>query len=195
MNEQEVLSLFQEIGVIKQGHFKLSSGRHSDIYLQCAILQQYPELHSRVLQRIADSILAYQPTVIVGAAVGGVVSSYELARLVGARGIFAERVDGILKLRRGFELIPEDRVVVIEDVVTTAKTTIEIIDLVKVYDISPKAVATIVDRRTTASGIDFPFFSAIKVSAQTWTEEECPLCMKKIPINEPGSRRLKNNAS
>lgn len=190
MKENEVLSLFQEIGVIKQGHFKLSSGRHSDIYLQCAILQQYPELHSRVLQSIADSIKSYQPTVIVGAAVGGVVSSYELARLVGARSIFTERVDGCLKLRRGFELIPEDRVVVIEDVVTTAKTTIEIIDLVKVYGLIPKAIATIVDRRATPTGIDFPFFSAIKVTAQTWLQEECPLCLKKQPIDEPGSRRL-----
>ena len=190
MNEQEVLSLFQEIGVIKNGHFKLSSGRHSDVYLQCAILQQYPELHAKVLRTIADSIKLFQPTVIVGAAVGGVTSSYELARLVGARSIFAERVEGSLKLRRGFELIPEDRVVVIEDVVTTAKTTIEIIDLVKIFNVTPKAVATIVDRRASPQGIDYPFFSAIKVVAQTWTQEECPLCQKSVPITEPGSRRL-----
>jgi orotate phosphoribosyltransferase len=190
MNEQEVLSLFQEIGVIKQGHFKLSSGRHSDVYLQCAILQQYPDLHARVIQIIADSIKSYQPTVIVGAAVGGVTSSYELARLVGARSIFAERVEGSLKLRRGFELIPEDRVVVIEDVITTAKTTIEIIDLVKLFNVTPKAVTTIVDRRASPQGIDYPFFSAIKVAAQTWTQEECPLCQKNVAITEPGSRRL-----
>lgn len=190
MNEQEVLSLFQEIGVIKKGHFKLSSGRHSDLYLQCAILQQYPELHTKVLQTVADSVKQFQPTVIVGAAVGGVTSSYELARLTGARSIFAERVEGSLKFRRGFELIPEDRVVIIEDVVTTAKTTIEIIDLVKVFNLSPKAVATIVDRRAEPTGINFPFFSAIKVIAQTWIQEECPLCIKKVPIDEPGSRRL-----
>jgi len=190
MNEQEVLSLFQEIGVIKNGHFKLSSGRHSDVYLQCAILQQYPELHSKVLQTISDSIKNFQPTVIVGAAVGGVTTSYELAKLVGARSIFAERVDGVLKFRRGFELVPEDCIVVIEDVVTTAKTTIEIIDLVKSFHVVPKAVATIVDRRATPQGIEYPFFSAIKVAAQTWTQEECPLCTQKVPIDEPGSRRL-----
>lgn len=190
MEAQNVLSLFQEIGVIKNGHFKLSSGRHSDTYLQCAILQQYPELHARVLQGIADSIKTYLPTVIVGAAVGGIVSAYELARLVGARSIFAERVDGALKFRRGYELIKDDQVVVIEDVITTAKTTIEIIDLVKTYGLLPLAVASIVDRRTTDTGIDVPFFSALKVYAQTWIPEECPLCLKKEPINEPGSRRL-----
>ena len=190
MNDQEVLALFQEISVIKKGHFKLSSGRHSDIYLQCAILQQYPEFHARVLQSIADSLKPFKPTVIVGAAVGGITSSYELARLMGARSVFAERVEGSLKLRRGFELIPEDRVIVIEDVVTTAKTTLEIIDLIKVYGLEPKAVASIVDRRAAPTGINYPFFSAVQVKAETWNPEECPLCEKMLPIDEPGSRRL-----
>jgi len=190
MKEQEVLSLFQEIGVIKNGHFKLSSGRHSDVYLQCAILQQYPELNAKVMQGIADSVKSFQPTVIVGAAVGGITASYELARQTGARSIFAERVEGTLKLRRGFELVPEDRVIVVEDVVTTAKTTIELIDLVKLFKLEPKAIGAIVDRRATQTGIDYPFFSCVKVAAQTWTEEECSLCKKKAPIDEPGSRRL-----
>lgn len=190
MNEQEVISLFQEIGVIKNGHFKLSSGRHSDIYLQCAILQQYPELNTKVMQKISDSIKPFQPTVIVGAAVGGITASYELAKLTGARSIFAERVDGCLKLRRGFDLIAEDRVVIVEDVITTAKTTIELIDLIKLYSLEPKAIGAVVDRRTTPTGINYPVFSTVKVQAQTWSVDECPLCKKKTPLDEPGSRRL-----
>lgn len=191
MQENEVLELMQEVGVIKKGHFKLSSGRHADTYLQCALLQQYPVLNRKVMQEIAHFILPYQPTLIIGAAVGGIVAAYELANLAHARCIFAERVDGQLCFRRGFEILPDDRIVIVEDVVTTAKTTMELVALVQQQGYDPLAVVSIVDRRTLSESIPYPFQSAIKVPAETWEAENCPLCEKYIPLDEPGSRRLK----
>lgn len=191
MKEEEILSLFQDIGVLNKGHFKLSSGRHSDTYLQCAILQQYPNLNNIIMKELALKIKQFDPTVIVGAAVGGILASYELARLVGARGVFAERVDGALKIRRGFDLIHNDRVIIVEDVITTAKTTFELIDVVREKGLEPKAIATIVDRREKHFEIDYPFFSALKINIKTYSEEECPLCKRGIPLEEPGSRRIK----
>lgn len=191
MKEEEILALFQDIGVLNKGHFKLSSGRHSDTYLQCALLQQYPNLNNIVMNELALKVKQFNPTVIVGAAIGGILASYELARLVGARCIFAERVDGNLKFRRGFDLIKDDKVIIVEDVVTTAKTTFELIDIVKEKGLEPKAIAAIVDRREDPSSIVYPFFSAIKISIKTYEENECPLCKEGIPLDEPGSRRLK----
>jgi len=191
MKEEEILALFQDIGVLNKGHFKLSSGRHSDTYLQCALLQQYPNLNNIVMNELALKVKQFNPTVIVGAAIGGILASYELARLVGARGIFAERVDSNLKFRRGFDLIKDDKVIIVEDVVTTAKTTFELVDIVKEKGLEPKAIAAIVDRREDPSSIAYPFFSAIKISIKTYEENECPLCKEGIPLDEPGSRRLK----
>lgn len=191
MTDLEMLELFQSIGVIKKGHFRLSSGKHSDTYLQCAILQQYPEHHAKALVSITDKILSYQPNVIVGAAVGGIISAYELARLSHARCIFAERVDGILKFRRGYELYPEDRIVLIEDVVTTAKTTLELIELVKSHGLEPLAITALVDRqKSDSTPIPYPFFSLLKVEAVLYDETECPLCKENMPLTDPGSRRL-----
>ena len=191
MKEEEILALFQDIGVLNKGHYKLSSGRHSDTYLQCALLQQYPNLNNIVMNELALKVKQFNPTVIVRAAIGGILASYELARLVGARGIFAERVDGSLKFRRGFDLIKDDKVIIVEDVVTTAKTTLELIDIVKEKGVEPKAIAAIVDRREHSSSLAYPFFSAIKISIKTYEENECPLCKEGIPLDEPGSRRLK----
>jgi orotate phosphoribosyltransferase len=191
MTEQEVLDLFHSIGVIKKGHFRLSSGKHSDTYLQCAILQQYPEHHSRALHSLAEKVSTYQPTVIVGAAVGGIISAYELACLCKTRCIFAERVDGTLKFRRGYELAPDDRVVLIEDVVTTAKTTLELVELIKSHGLEPLAVTALVDRqKADTSPFSYPFFALVKVEAVLYDEAECPLCKENVPINDPGSRRL-----
>ncbi len=191
MNENEILQLFQQIGVLKKGHFRLSSGKHSDTYLQCAILQQHPVWHEKAIQSLADKLKGIRPTVIVGAAVGGIISAYELARSCQARCIFAERVDGMLKFRRGFELYPEDQPVLIEDVITTAKTTLELISLVKSYQIEPLAITSLVDRQIQAStSFPYPFFSLIKIQAVLFDELDCPLCKDKIPLTDPGSRRL-----
>lgn len=191
MQENEVLELMQEVGVIKKGHFKLSSGRHADTYLQCALLQQYPVINRKVMQILADFIQTYQPTLIIGAAVGGIIAAYELANLSHARCIFAERTDGQLTFRRGFEIFPDDRIVIVEDVVTTAKTTLELVSLVQQHGYDPLAVVSIVDRRTLSETIPYPFQSAIHVTAETWETDGCPLCEKHIPLDEPGSRRLK----
>ncbi len=196
MTEKEALELFEQIGVLKKGHFKLSSGKHSDTYLQCAILQQYPYLHAKVIQMLADKVKMHNPSVVVGAAVGGIVSSYELGRLLGLRSIFAERVEGALTFRRGYALFPDDKPVLLEDVITTAKTTRELIDLVKSHQTTPVSVATIVDRQheKTASIDEYPFFSAVRVEAVLFDPENCPLCLKNVPIDEPGSRRMNSKS-
>lgn len=191
MREEEVISLFKDLGVLRKGHFKLSSGRHSDEYLQCAILQQYPNLNCIVMDEIANKVKQFNPTVIVGAAIGGILASYELARLVNARSIFAERVEGVLKFRRGFDIVSNDKIILIEDVITTAKTTLELVELVKEKGVEPVAITTIVDRREAPSEFGYPFFSVVRMQIKTYLEEECPLCKEGIPIDEPGSRRIK----
>lgn len=191
MQENEIIQLMEEVGVIKKGHFKLSSGRHADLYLQCALIQQYPVLHKKVMQGLAEFVKTFQPTLVIGAAVGGIIAAYELASLVHARCIFAERIDGKLTFRRGFEILPEDRVILIEDVITTAKTTLELVELIQQQGHDPLAVVSLVDRRTLSETIPYPFQSAVKIQAVTWEAESCPLCEQQIPIDEPGSRRLK----
>jgi orotate phosphoribosyltransferase len=191
MNEQQIFEQFEKIGVLKKGHFRLSSGKHSDTYLQCAILQQFPKLHAEALQTLADKIKSFKPTVIVGAAIGGIISAYELARLCDIRCIFAERVDGTLTFRRGYELMPQDRPILIEDVITTAKTTLELIDLVTSRHVEPLAVTCIVDRQSKESKqLTYPFFPLVHLEAVLYNEEDCPLCKNHQPLDEPGSRRL-----
>jgi orotate phosphoribosyltransferase len=190
MRQDEVVKLFEKIGVMKKGHFRLSSGLHSDTYLQCASLQQYPQHNAAICNILVEQIKSFQPTLVVGAAVGGIISCYELARQLSARCIFAERDQGKLTFRRSFHMEPTDRVVVVEDVITTGKTTKELLSLIKDFDLSPLALCSIVDR--TMGKIDFshPLFSVLKVEAHTWEPDTCPMCEAGIELTQPGSRHL-----
>ena len=129
MNADDVLSLYRQSGALLEGHFRLTSGLHSPGYLQSALVLQHP-VHAEALGRaLADRLRAARPTAVLSPALGGLIIGHEVARALGVRAIFAERVDGKLTLRRGFSLAPADRVVVVEDVVTTGGSTRETIDV------------------------------------------------------------------
>ncbi len=190
MRQEQILQIFEKIGVMKKGHFRLSSGLHSDTYLQCALLQQYPQHNSDICSVLAEQVKSFEPTLIVGAAVGGIISCYELARQLQARCIFAERDQGKLIFRRSFDIQPEDRVILIEDVITTGKTTKELLTLVQEYNNTPLALCSIVDRSMGKIDFSHPLFSVVKVEAHTWEPDACPLCEAGMELTQPGSRFL-----
>ena len=182
--------LRQEDALLR-GHFRLSSGLHSDTYVQCARFLRRPELAAPAAAALAGQIQAagLQPDVVVGPAMGGVVIGYELARQLGVPGIFTERdADGQMALRRGFSIEPGERVVIAEDVVTTGKSTLEVAKVLRAMGAEVLAVASLIDRTGGKSGLDFPHFALLQVQAATFAPETCPLCAAGVPVVKPGSR-------
>ena len=173
------------------GHFRLSSGLHSDTYEQCARFLRKPELAAPAMAELARQIResGLQPAVVVGPAMGGVVVSYELARQLGVPSLFTERDDqGQMTLRRGFTLAPGERVIIAEDVVTTGKSTLEVATVLRGLGVEVLAVASLIDRTGGNGNLDFPHFALLSVPAATYAPESCPLCAAGVPVVKPGSR-------
>ena len=182
--------LRQEDALLR-GHFRLSSGLHSDTYVQCARYLRRPELAAPAAAALAAQIQAagLLPDVVVGPAMGGVVMGYELARQLGVPGIFTERdADGQMTLRRGFTIAPGERVVIAEDVVTTGKSTLEVARVLRALGAEVLAVASLIDRTGGQGGLDFPHYVLLAVQAATFAPESCPLCAAGVPVIKPGSR-------
>jgi len=202
MTEKEVLSLFEKHGALLKGHFKLSSGLHSEKYLQCALVLQYPGVAEKLSKALAKNFSTEKIDVVIGPALGGVTLAYEVARAIGSRGLFAERQDGPpastgdpcsragkMVLRRGFSIAKGEKVLVVEDVVTTGGSTKEVIDLVGSFGADVVGVGSIIDRSDAKIDFGAPFKPLAKVMVETFKEDQCPLCKKHIPITKPGSRR------
>jgi orotate phosphoribosyltransferase len=188
MDQSSVLSLFRRSGALLEGHFKLSSGLHSSGYLQCALVLQHP-VHAEALGRaLAAKLSGYGATVVLSPAIGGLIIGQEVARALGVRAIFAERVDGAMTLRRGFSLSPADRVIVIEDVVTTGGSTRDAMEAARKSGGMVLAAGSIVDRSGSPSTLDVPFHALVALSLPTHPPESCPLCAEGIPVVKPGSR-------
>ena len=192
MTRDEVLNLFRRSGALLEGHFRLSSGLHSPGYLQCALVLQLPRDAEAVGAAIAERTRALNPTVVLSPALGGVVIGQEVGRALGVRAIFAERADGVLMLRRGFSLAPDDRVLVIEDVLTTGKSTRETMAVAAAAGGHVVGAAAIVDRSPTASGrtaeLGVPFASLLDIALPIYEPDACPLCKQGVPAVKPGSR-------
>ena len=174
-----------------RGHFRLSSGLHSDTYVQCARYLRRPALAAPAAAALAAQVEAagLKPDVVVGPAMGGVVIGYELARQLGVPGIFTERdADGQMTLRRGFTIEPGEKVVIAEDVVTTGKSTLEVANLLRSMGAEVLAVASLIDRTDGKGGLNFPHFALLSVRAATFAPENCPLCAAGLPVVKPGSR-------
>ena len=182
--------LRQEDALLR-GHFRLSSGLHSDTYVQCARFLRRPELAAPAAAALAGHLQAagLQPDMVVGPAMGGVVIGYELARQLGVPGIFTERdADGQMTLRRGFSIEPGERVVIAEDVVTTGKSTLEVARVLRAMGAEVLAVASLIDRTGGKGGLDFPHFALLSVQAATFAPDSCPLCAAGVSVVKPGSR-------
>lgn len=189
MTTEEKIKIFKKTGALQEGHFLLSSGLHSNIYFQCALVLQYPEYATLFCKEIADYFSSFDFQTVISPALGGILVGQEVARLLGKRSIFTERTDGIMTLRRGFSLQRDEKVLICEDVVTTAKSTKEVLSVVESYGAIAIGLGAIVDRTNSKPDLSFPFFSTIKISAETYQPDECPLCKQNIPYIKPGSRK------
>ena len=184
----DVLSLFRQSGALHEGHFRLSSGLHSSGYLQCALVLQHPA-HAETLGRALGEVLRdLNATAVLSPALGGLIIGHEVARALGVRAIFAERQDNVLTLRRGFSLSADDRVVIIEDVVTTGGSTRETMVVARDAGATVVGAGSIVDRSGGSATLDVPFRSLVALSLPTYDPAACPLCAAGHPVTKPGSR-------
>jgi orotate phosphoribosyltransferase len=188
MTHDELLDLYRRSGALLEGHFRLTSGLHSPGYLQCALVLQHPQ-HAEALGRaIADRVRDLRATAVLSPALGGVVIGQEVGRALGVRAIFAERQDGRLALRRGFTLNDTDRVLVVEDVMTTGGSTRETIEVAKTAGGQVVGTASIIDRSGGTIRFDVPFVSLLDIALPTYEPDNCPLCARGVPVVKPGSR-------
>jgi orotate phosphoribosyltransferase len=184
-----VIEILKEVEALLEGHFLLSSGRHSNRYCQCAKLLQYPDKAEQVLKIVADKVKDLNVDIVVGPAMGGIIVAYELGRQLGKPAIFTEREEGKMTLRRGFEIKPGQRVLITEDVVTTGKSSMETAEVIRSFGAEVVGIASVVDR--TTGEIELPVFGAIKLEIESFDADECPLCKQNIPYVKPGSRKIK----
>jgi len=188
MTQDEVLGLFRRSGALLEGHFRLSSGLHSDRYLQSALVLQHPESAGRLGAALAERTGHLEPTVVLSPALGGIVIGQEVGRALGIRALFAERQEGALTLRRGFMLGPEDRVLIVEDVLTTGGSTRETASVAAAAGATVVGAAAIVDRGSDPGRLNLPLEALVQLSVPTYRPEECPLCSAGTPLTKPGSR-------
>ena len=183
-----VLDRFRRVGALLEGHFRLTSGLHSSGYLQCALVLQHPAEAEACGAAIAERVRALSPGVVLSPALGGIVIGQEVGRALGVRAIFAERQDGKLTLRRGFSIARGERVLVVEDVVTTGGSTQETIDVARAAGATVVGAAAIIDRSSGTQRIDVPFHALATIALPTYQPEGCPLCAEGKPVVKPGSR-------
>ena len=184
----DVLSLFRQSGALHEGHFRLSSGLHSSGYLQCALVLQHPG-HAETLGKALGAVLRdLNANAVLSPALGGLIIGHEVGRALGVRAIFAERQDNVLTLRRGFSLSDVDRVVIIEDVVTTGGSTRETMVVARQAGATVVGAGSIVDRSGGAASLDVPFRALVELALPTYEPTACPLCAAGQAITKPGSR-------
>ncbi len=188
MHSDDLLQRFRDAGALLEGHFQLSSGLHSPGYLQCALLLQHPPQAEALGAELAERVRPLSPGVVLSPALGGVVIGHEVARALGVRAVFAERRGGRLTLRRGFALAPAERVLVVEDVVTTGGSTRETMAVARESGADVVGAAALVDRSGSRAAFDVPFEALAAVSWPAHEPAACPLCARGTPVVKPGSR-------
>lgn len=184
-----MINILRESQALLEGHFLLTSGKHSNRYVQCAKVLRYPDKAEAILKPVAEKLKEMDIDLLVGPAMGGIIVAYELGRQLGKEAIFTERVDGKMELRRGFEVKEGQRIVICEDVVTTAKSSMEVKKLLESMGAEVIALASIIDR--TAGNVDIDLISSIKLEIETFEADDCPLCKQGIEYVKPGSRNIK----
>lgn len=188
MDSEALIDLFRKSGALLEGHFRLSSGLHSPGYLQCALVLQHPDSAEILGRELASRLRDLRPTVVLSPALGGIVIGQEVGRALGVRAIFAERQDGALTLRRGFTLGEHDRVLVIEDVLTTGGSTRETIQVAHAAGGQVVGAGAIVNRSGKTPDLDVAFRAVLDVPLAVYEPERCPLCAQGLPVVKPGSR-------
>lgn len=187
MKQLEVSELLKETGVIMQGHFLLTSGRHSGLFLQCARLLQHPDYTEVVCRLLAGPFQKTGIETVVGPAMGGVILAYETARQLGARAIYAEKSGDRMVFKRGFRVGPGEKVLVVEDAVTTGGSVRKVLDLVRDRGAAVAGAAVIVDRTGGKLDLGVPLISLVGMETESYLPENCPLCDRQIPLQKPKS--------
>ena len=184
----DVAALLRETGALLSGHFRLSSGLHSAGYVQCALLLEHPRNAKAIGIALAENVRTMQPSKIVAPALGGVIIGYTVAEALDVPSIFTERKEGTMSLRRGFKIGDGERIVIVEDVVTTGKSTRETAAVVEGCGGVVTGFASILNRSGSTNPFDGPYASLLELQLETYDEAHCPLCASGLPINSPGSR-------
>ena len=190
LGSASVESLFADAGALVEGHFLLKSGRHAGRYLEKFLVLQHPRFGVELCRRFADVLTPFEPTLVVGPTTGGVLLSFETARQLGGgvRAAFAEPVaSGGRALRRGWSVEPTERIVVVDDILTTGASLIETVDAVRAARVEPVAAAVIVDRSTAPVELGVPLHALGRIEIPSWPADECPLCAGEVPLRKPGS--------
>lgn len=191
ITDERVMEILKEAGVLLEGHFRLTSGRHSNRYLQCAKIFRNTKYSEELCAALAQQFQADGVDVVIGPAMGAVQMAYEVSRHLACENYFAERdEEGKMTLRRGFAVTPGMKVLLVEDVVTTGGSVKEVLELVKAAGGEVVGVGSIVNRTNGSVDFGVPFKSVISVNVESWEPEDCPLCKEgKLPVVKPGSRK------
>ena len=191
MTQQEILEIFKETNALLEGHFLLTSGKHSNQYFQCAKVLQYPHHTEKICKELADFFRNHEVDTVISPAIGGIVVGQEVARQLGKKFIFAERKEKDMLLRRGFEIEPGEKVLVCEDVVTTGGSVFEVIDIIKQNGGEVAGVGMIVDRSNGKVDFGVPQKSTLQIEVIAFEPDAVPEWLAKIPVEKPGSRKTK----
>lgn len=191
--QDQVLQAFEETGAYLRGHFRLTSGLHSQEYMQCALVLQHPAIAERLGRQLASELLTLTSEskidVVASPAVGGLIIGHEVARATGARFVFTERdAQGKMTLRRGFHVQPGERVLVVEDVITTGGSTREVIEVMQAQGAEVLGAGSIIDRSGGSATLQVPRVALATVSVVTYPDADCPMCAAGQPVQKPGSR-------
>lgn len=188
MTENDVLKVFREYSALLEGHFILSSGLHSDRYIQCALVLQHPRVAEELCVELGPKLGELGAKTVVGPALGGVIVAHEVARALGLRALFTERQSGVMTLRRGFRLEPGEPMLVVEDVITTGKSTRETIECIQDAGGNVVGVGALVDRSGGKAEFKVPKAALATLDVKTYDPDDCPLCKAGTPAVKPGSR-------
>jgi orotate phosphoribosyltransferase len=189
MTEEQVLEIFKRYEALLEGHFLLTSGLHSNRYVQCALVLQHPEVATILGAQLASYFKEIPVDLVVGPALGGVLVAQEVARALGVRALFTERDQGKMTLRRGFTVTPGERALVVEDVVTTGGSTKDVIEVAAAAGARVVGAGALVDRHTGSLDLGLPFHALLRLEIATYNPDACPLCQSGTPAVKPGSRK------
>ncbi|HOJ77625.1 MAG TPA: orotate phosphoribosyltransferase [Bacillota bacterium] len=189
LDQKELLEIFRETKVLREGHFKLASGKHTKKQLQCALLVQYPNFNERVCEDLARRFKGVEIDVVVSPAIGGILVGYEVAKCLGVRAVFTERENGKMTLRRGFNIEDDENVLVISDVLITGSAINEVIEVIKERGANLCGVGVLVDRSNGKISFGTRKEALYTTEFETWDPEECPICGAGIPFTKNGTHR------
>jgi len=192
MDPEEIARIFEETGSLLTGHFLLTSGLHSEKYLQCARVLQWPQHAETCARSLATHFIADRPQLVISPAIGGIVIGQEVGRALGCRAIFAERENGVLRLRRGFSIEPGESAIVVEDVITTGGSTLETMDVVRFQGGKVLGALSVIDRSGGKAVLPTRYHSLWTLDIPTFKAERCPLCAAGSSPIKPGSRNTGN---